>query len=303
MKKIFIIHCLIVSALFVQSQIDWGTVNFDDTTWVNYVFIDTINYPDNIWQIGSPEKIIFDESYSLPNSIVTDTINSYPINNISVFTVRYISPNPPMGDWEITAIQFIYQIDADQDTDFGKLEFSTDNGQTWIDYLTDTLFNYCYNSNNTYSFTGSSPEWQYFSLEISPQFNCFNIQPGDTIWYKFTFVSDDMQSGRDGWMIDNIQLWDIYEGIYNNSVFNTYINIYPNPAQDYIVFELSGKSSSMADNKPQILITNSYGQPITQIPVTGNKTIFDCRHLPPGIYFYQYRMNEKSYSGKFLITR
>ena len=83
-----------------------------------------------------------------------------------------------MGDWEITSLQFTYKIDTDQDSDFGKLEFSTDNGQTWIDYLTDTIFNYCYNSNNTFSFTGSSPEWQYLSLEISPQFNCFNIQSG-----------------------------------------------------------------------------------------------------------------------------
>ena len=303
MKKLFIILCFIFSALFVHSQVDWGTVTFDDTTWVNYVFIDTINYPDNIWQIGSPEKTIFDESYSLPNSIVTDTIYSYPINNTSVFTVRYITPNPPMGDWEITAIQFIYQIDADQDSDFGKLEFSTDNGQTWIDYLTDTLFTYCYNYYNSYYFTGSSPEWQYFSLEISPQYYCFNIEPGDTLWYKFTFASDDMQSGKDGWMIDDIQLWDIYEGINNKSVFNTCINLYPNPTQDYIVFQFSGKSSSVAYNKSQILITNSFGQPITQFPISGNKTIWDCRHISPGIYFYQFQTNEKTYTGKFLIIK
>jgi hypothetical protein len=174
--------------------------------WVNYVIIDTINYQDNIWEIGNPDKTMFDEAYSLPNAMVTDTINSYSTNNTSVFTVRYITPYPAIGDWEVSAIQFDYQIDTDQDSDFGKLEFSTDNGQTWIDYLTDTLFTYCYNYYNSYYFTGTSSDWQYFSLQISPYSNCFNIQPGDTLWYKFTFVSVYMPSERDGWMIDNIQL-------------------------------------------------------------------------------------------------
>jgi hypothetical protein len=183
------------------------------------------------------------------------------------------------------------------------LEFSTDNGQTWIDYLTDTLFNSCYEFENSFSFTGSSSEWQYFLLNIifPVSEECFNMQQGDTMWYKFTFISDDIQSGQDGWMIDNIHLWDFIEGINNSSVSNTSLNIYPNPTQDYIVFQLSGKSSSAADNKSQILITNSFGQPIAQLPFAADKITWECRHLPVGIYFYQFQTNEKTYSGKFLI--
>jgi hypothetical protein len=90
---------------------------------------------------------------------------------------------------------------------------------------------------------------------------------------------------------------------YNKRKDNLEILAYPNPANDIVIFESSGYSSFVIAPGNKIYITNSYGQPITQIPVTGNKTIFDCRRLPSGIYFYQYRMNEKSYSGKFLITR
>ncbi|MFI5135825.1 MAG: hypothetical protein ACHQD9_08235 [Chitinophagales bacterium] len=42
----------------------------------------------NIWEIGRPHKIFFDSAYSLPNAIVTDTLNPYPINNFSTFTIK-----------------------------------------------------------------------------------------------------------------------------------------------------------------------------------------------------------------------
>ena len=44
----------------------------------------------NIWQIGKPQKIIFDSASTVPNAIVTDTINFYPINNISRFGIKIL---------------------------------------------------------------------------------------------------------------------------------------------------------------------------------------------------------------------
>jgi hypothetical protein len=90
---------------------------------------------------------------------------------------------------------------------------------------------------------------------------------------------------------------------YNKSKDDLEIIAYPNPAIDKVIFESSGSSSFLIASGNKILIINSYGQPITQIPITGNKTFFDCRHLPPGIYFYQLQINDKSYTGKFLITK
>jgi hypothetical protein len=81
------------------------------------------------------------------------------------------------------------------------------------------------------------------------------------------------------------------------------VKIYPNPAHEYVIFQLINFFPITMVSRSQILITNSYGQPIAQIPVTGNKTIFDCSHLPSGIYFYQFQTTQRTYSGKFLITR
>lgn len=80
------------------------------------------------------------------------------------------------------------------------------------------------------------------------------------------------------------------------------LRVYPNPAHEYIIFQLINFIPIRQITCSQILITNSFGQPIAQIPATSNKTIFDCSHLPSGIYFYQFQTNQKSFSGKFLKT-
>ena len=73
MKKVNLLIAILLFVIQANSQFDWGAINFDDSTYLNYIFIDTANCPDNIWQVGSPDKIVFDEAYSLPNAIVSET--------------------------------------------------------------------------------------------------------------------------------------------------------------------------------------------------------------------------------------
>ena len=57
-----------------------------DTSYNNSIIIKVDTATENIWQIGEPQKVIFDAPSTTPNSIVTDTINNSPINNVSSFT-------------------------------------------------------------------------------------------------------------------------------------------------------------------------------------------------------------------------
>jgi hypothetical protein len=50
--------------------------------------IDVASNPNNIWQIGPPQKAVLNNSNSSPNVIITDTINSYPITDTSSFTIE-----------------------------------------------------------------------------------------------------------------------------------------------------------------------------------------------------------------------
>jgi hypothetical protein len=208
-----------------------------------------------------------------------------------------------------------YLIKADE---FGNVAWT-------IDHYTDlycTISSIILNEDKVIS-TGSrngSNNMRYFFISI-----CDTVGTIDTIYTEQSYFFQNGQKiikiGNDLYIVGNLKIEeppstnsDIFLSKYalsslttSISTFNSKernpINVFPSPANDKVIFESSESSSFVIASGSKILITNSYGQPIAQIPVTGNKTIFDCRHLLPGIYFYQFQTNQKTYSGKFLITR
>jgi len=88
-----------------------------------------------------------------------------------------------------------------------------------------------------------------------------------------------------------------------NSLDRKTISVFPNPANDYVIFESFGFSALGNGTQNKIQITNAFGQPVAQWLFMDDKTTWDCRQLPPGIYFYQFQTTEKTYTGKFLIIK
>lgn len=165
---------LFISLFVISGQIygQWETsnysLNFENDVGVSTLSIDTISNPNNIWQIGHPQKALFTAAYSAPNSIVTDTLNTYPINDTSVFLITNVADG--MGfEWPHTvSIAANYFVDSDTLTDYGAFEFSPDNGITWIDLLNDTstYSSSIYWNENKATFTGSSNGWESFKVNI-----------------------------------------------------------------------------------------------------------------------------------------
>lgn len=100
------------------------------------------------------------------------------------------------------------------------------------------------------------------------------------------------------------------------------LKVYPNPANNYIIFELpvipgpsvviSRETTVGSDEKspcnnpqspPQISITNTFGQQIAQLEVKGNKTVWDARTIQAGVYFYFLEISGKRYSGKVIVQK
>jgi hypothetical protein len=81
------------------------------------------------------------------------------------------------------------------------------------------------------------------------------------------------------------------------------VKVYPNPAHEYVIFQLINFLPIRRISRGQIFITNSFGQPVAQLPVSGDKTTWDCHAINPGIYFYLFQTKEKTYTGKFLIIK
>ena len=96
---------------------------FEDRDASNYFYFPTSNSA-NIWQIGTPSKIILNSAYSPSLALITDSINPYPINNSSTFELLIRTD-------DYTEISFWHRLNTDTLTDGGVIEISTDFGNSW----------------------------------------------------------------------------------------------------------------------------------------------------------------------------
>ncbi len=287
---------MLVNILFGQFYSpDSYTIDFDNFPQYDYIIIDTISNPDNIWQIGVPNKPMFANAYSATHAIVTDTLNPYPINDTSSFIFRHIRPtNPELGN-ESLQLKFWYKFNSDSLTDFGMVEASIDNGATWINLLTE---------DETYDFswlaakpilTGNSNGWQQFALELSSL--TYMVGYSDTLCYRFTFISDSVQTNKDGWMIDNFEINDSWEKV-DKFDSNENITLYPNPSNGNIHIE--GNDFNLKDVNAKVKIYNARGVLILSRELNSNHLELD---LPNGMYFVKLSNDKRTYVKKIVIKK
>ena len=86
----------------------------------------------------------------------------------------------------------------------------------------------------------------------------------------------------DFWVFEII---DTSTNIINNITNEKVIKIYPNPAKDYVVFEIP-PSIPPNGGKNVILINDVFGQVVTTLTLKNEKTVWDCREVSSGTYFY-----------------
>jgi len=274
LKKTFLILTLLLISLCSgkgQTPFYSCIINFEDNPcWEGSYYNVNIPFSNNIWQVCIPHKTMFDSAYSSPNAILTDSTGPYPVNNISSFIIKFIPQGYCMCAPVIGAS---YKFDSDTLKDFGRIEFSLDHGMTWLNALSDTVIPDNYWITPKPALTGRIHQWREF-LAFIPGYSTI-----DTLYYRFTFISDSIQTNQDGWMLDDIKLIIHTEGIQDIGSRNE-INIYPNPATDKITIETSEVSI-----KGTLKIMNIEGQPLLMRQSTTVKTQLDISNLPNGIYF------------------
>ncbi|OFY89477.1 MAG: hypothetical protein A3K10_11730 [Bacteroidetes bacterium RIFCSPLOWO2_12_FULL_31_6] len=267
----------------------------------------------NSWQIGSPNKVVFNNSYSPVSSIVTDTVNTYPSNDTSIFYAvyaptwfaNYLSTYAPFR------IEFYHRFHTDTLTDFGTIELSKDGGNTWINGL-DGFYSYNYTpmdnshiflgTNDTiYSLvvTGNSNGWVHSTITIDLDWWNISGIPLDSIIVKFTFKSDSVNNFKDGWQIDNLCIkYLIPLGIEEIESKNN-LNVYPNPTQDYFIVNYNLQDNS----KAVFRLYDVMGKEVIIQPITDmvGELKISSSTLKQGIYFYQVIGEKENFFGKLII--
>lgn len=309
--KLIVILFILNISVKVYSQYNYDSVSFETPT--SKIIIDTTG--NNIWQIGTPNKVFFNSAHNGTKAIVTDTINSYPVNDTSSFI--YVIRNPYTVTC-YTSMEFWHKYDMDTLTDIGIIEASYDGGNSWV-LVNDTSEVYPMGShfwwdndfhasdgnytNHPLLTTGKSDGW------ILSRFNWVwwipvkadtIIYPLDSLMIKFTFISEAIETNKEGWIIDDILTasaeWqlcsDIKETVNNN------FRIFPNPFSQQMTVE------SVEDLKgSDIIIYNSTGILVKEIHnASGHSVTVQRDNLSSGIYYLVISKNGKMIgTNKILI--
>ena len=298
-KNISLVFLLIqVFSGLSQSTIFYSdSINFEEPC--NYLNVDSSS--TNLWQIGTPSKIIFNTAYSMPFAIITDTINYYSSNNHSNFILK-LEPESIGEDGGQTFISFWHKFDTDSINDYGVVEVSYDEGNDWKVLYTDTSYVIYYERNGSYAgprlATGQSNGWVFDNIVFDFYLTGTGIP--ENIWLRFSFYSDSVQDDKEGWMIDNIQITGVMPwGIEENNIFYSYP--YPNPCQEY----LSIVVPKYENQNFTLFVYDLFGKLIESKKFAGEKIQINTLQYINGIYCYQITNNDdKGRSpGKFIIKK
>jgi hypothetical protein len=269
--------------------------NFDT---IEPVYVDTA-LTNNVWQIGKPQKILFDSAFTASNAILTDTFNSYPQDNISEFIVK--TPTY-MSGWGGIDMTFFHKYDTDSLLDGGSIYVSLDYGTNWYNLKNSPgnfpPFHNPFPTNDTIAslndigFTGKSNGWEQF-------WYFWNYPPTDTLLIKFKFASDNIQTNKEGWMIDSLLFtYNLGIGINETSKSNDYF-ISPNPFYDQTTFSFPSVS-----DKTTFTLYNTNGQLVKTIDnITGGQFTIHRDNLATGLYYFMLRTKDNIIATGKLMTK
>lgn len=315
MKNALLFFILTIGTLSALSQnllpkIDFETPLLYAESKLNRFEIKMGGHFNNIWQVGHPQKNVFDSAYSGKNVIITDTINPYPKNINSYFDVFVYDVGYLFGS--SFNISFKHRYNTTKYKAGGYILVSTDNKINWdtlinkdniikIDDIYDAKDQFgIYSYTDTLAggmpaFSGTSNGWQsvYFSFGTI----ILKKQPLDTLIFRFIFQSDSTSDTKDGWMID-----DIIIGSYPTSIINransSQIILYPNPTQNSISIKTSNNFKILKLSIKDILGKEFFHQK----DINQNLVKLHLSHLPKGQYIIEIE-TDKGLSTQRLILQ
>lgn len=237
------------------------------------------------WEIGAPNKTVFNSSYNSVQSIVTKLDTTYPNNDTSIFYASYTDYVPLISVFEL---EFYHRFLTDTLNDYGLVEYTIDGGANWYDALSDSFksnqgvngllgnMHYFQTSGDTLfdslDVTGNSNGWVY--SRISKEINQGNI---DSIQVRFTFISDSV-GGNEGWQIDDLCVGVSFYGSIEEGKGYSLLSIYPNPTEGaFSVENPQGQAGSLK-------LYNLIGQEVFSASISSRATQSFTPELPPGIY-------------------
>ena len=307
MKRIYLIATLIFFIVF-PSKGQFYHQYFDgaDTSASSSILIEIIQDSSNVWQIGKPQKTIFDSAATQPNAIVTDTLNFYPITDTSRFITK-IANN--FGSWGVFALQWKQKLDMDTAFDGGTIEYSTDSGTTWISVFNNPyVYNfYGYDTLNVdtliggmKAFNGTDSTWKDIWLCFSSSWLA-QFQSMDTLLFRFSIIADSINNYKEGWLIDNMLAHTTWVHTIKEIPQDTYLRMYPNPTNNIVHIEIEKLSQYHIIEHMELI--DALGKVVAQWNNIPTKFWFETNQYPNGQYVLKVKTNIKTVTQSLIISK
>lgn len=255
-----------------------------------------------LWEQTKPATPFFSLACPSCNALITESDSFYPDNLNASFELHVLNYS-----YSNIALTFWHRYETEKGKDGGRIEVSFDKGITWrnIFQLKNGVIPELVVSSNFYSnedtlfdgepgFSGKSSDTVESDIHIIWQFPMKNIP--DTVYFRFSFLSDSFSQEKEGWMIDKflVSIADLGSGIHPESGLHP--RLFPNPAGDKIQCVLLEEVSGF-----DLKIYDLSGKCLRELKVDGNEIEIDLSELPAGTLFYSLLSPEGSTAqGRFI---
>lgn len=265
-------------------------------------------YPAHLWQVGAPDKPVFDSAYSAPFALVTDTLLPYPTGGVDF--AEFSFPIDYFG--EAIDLTFMHRMDVDSGQAYGWIEYFNPEASVWVRMGSPgdpwqygfTEF-YAPEGSVTDSgvvFTGEHQQWNFAEFQlicIAVFRNDGNRGGMDQMRYRFAFQGTENISGRDGWMIDNVHVhnYGICSGV--EELAERQLSVWPNPVDDALSASLEQGGSAPVE----VEITACDGRLVRREWRRASSSIsISTKELPDGAYALRTSTGGRHMMAHFLVV-
>lgn len=279
----------------------WGCIGFESSadTMDKYIAFDTLQ-AENIWQYGNSEKAI---AYQSPETrlIITDSINTYPNNNVSSFDmVFHCQFEDNCGSFTGWSFYLGYVCDTEVGVDGLVIEVSFDDSTfTNIADITEELqiiSDLDLDTISSLEQPGISGEVQGL-IEI--HYNAWMSNDYDIILnpirFRFTFASDSTDTAQEGIAFSFLGSLSGFLSVEETRIENLFA-LFPNPVSEEVVLELIETTSFKAVGS----IYNAMGVLVQSYPLLEKRNTISLVNLTAGMYFIKVT-TDNGYSLKRII--
>jgi len=142
-----------------------------------------------------------------------------------------------------------------------------------------------------YGFMHDASEWSPFTVNMIA---LSNEQPDSFNVIIMSSGSFDVNVGSQLW-VDDVSL-ETVTGIFNLFEETSSVNVYPNPASDFVKFEMENNVDNL-----ELSVFDNAGRQIKQLTFNGKSAEINLSNFPAGVYSYRITNSDKLMdSGSFV---